>query len=339
MSDSAAKLSMALAADFSAIGFHDAELELMPGTGVSHNHYRITGTDWILRAAHLSQSGMDAAGQLTIQAAAFDRAAQSGATPKLKAVFRVSDALPRGGLIVEQIGGRLPQSAAYLPDMARALAAIHSLPMPTPSKRAPIPHHMKPFVPLAANVKATLEVYLGSAGLTAKSQAIIKKRLQWLIESARHDIGAPITCLTVSDAHPGNFRILDNGRAVFVDLEKPAYSCPTIDLAHAVIGISSAWDPAAGLVLSAADRQAFIDAWLEAVPASVATAAESRILMARRAVWLRTISFFMKWRKESAVQGPWSAERLGKKAASHFRLHVDTSLSEAEIMAAAGDWE
>ena len=47
MSDSAARLSMALAADLSAIGFPGAELELMPGTGVSHNHYRITGTDWI----------------------------------------------------------------------------------------------------------------------------------------------------------------------------------------------------------------------------------------------------------------------------------------------------
>ena len=127
---------MALAADLSAIGFHGAELELMPGTGVSHNHYRITGTDWILRAAHLSQSGMDAAGQLSIQAAAFDRAARSGATPKLKAVLPVSDSLPRGGLIVERIGGRLPQFATDLPDMARALAAIHSLPMPTPSERA-----------------------------------------------------------------------------------------------------------------------------------------------------------------------------------------------------------
>ena len=338
MSDPAARLSKALAADLSAIGFHGAELELMPGTGVSHNHYRITGTDWILRAQHLSQSGMDAAGQLSIQAAAFDRAARSGATPKLKAVLPVSDALPRGGLIVERIGGRLPQSATDLPDMARALAAIHSLPMPTPTERGPILHLMKPFVSLAANVKATLEVYLGSAGLTAKAQAMIEKRLEWLIETARHDIGAPFTCLTVSDAHPGNFRIRDDCRAVFVDLEKPAYSCPTIDLAHAVIGISSAWDPAAGLVLSAADRQAFVDAWLEAVPASVAAAAEPRILMARRAVWLRTISFFMKWRKESAVQGPWSAEGLGAKAASHFRSHVDASLSEASIMAAADDW-
>lgn len=338
MSNSAARLSIALAADLSAIGFPDAELELMPGTGVSHNHYRITGTDWILRAAHLSQSGMEAAGQLAIQAAAFERAAPSGATPKLKAILPVSEALPRGGLIVERIDGRLSQSAADLPDMARALAAIHSLPIPKHSERAPILHHMNPFVPLAANVKATLEVYLSSAGLTAKGQAMIEDRLQWLIATARHDMGATTSCLTVSDAHPGNFRMLDDGRAVFVDLEKPAYTCPTIDLAHAVIGISSAWDPAAGLVLTAADRQAFVDAWLEAVPASVAAMAEPRILMARRAVWLRTISFFMKWRKESAVQGPWSAERLGKEAASHFRSHVDASLSEAGILAAAEDW-
>tara|TARA_B110000467_G_C18031713_1_gene321069 strand:- start:21 stop:656 length:636 start_codon:yes stop_codon:yes gene_type:complete len=210
--------------------------------------------------------------------------------------------------------------------------------MPTFSECAPIPHHVKSFVPLVANVKATLEVYLCSAGLTPKAQAMIEKRLQWLIKTAGHDTGAPSSCLMVSDAHPGNFRILDDGRAVFVDLEKPAYSCPTIDLAHAVIGISSAWDPEAGLVLSAKDRQAFVDAWLDSVSASVAAAAEPRILMARRAVWLRTISFFMKWRKESAVQGPWSAERLGKKAASHFRSHVDASLSEAAIMAASDDW-
>ena len=338
MPDSAVKLAMALAADLSAVGFHEAQLQLMLGTGVSHNHYRIIGTDWILRAPHLSQSGMDAAGHLSIQAAAFERAATSGATPYLKAVLPISDALPRGGLIVEHIGGRLPQSSADLPNMARALAAIHSLPMPTPSERAPIIHHINPFVPLAANVTATLGVYLESAGLTTKAQAMIEARLQWLTETARHDVCTPIACLTVSDAHPGNFRVLDDGRAMFVDLEKPAYSCPSIDLAHAVIGISSAWDPAASLVLSATDRQAFVDAWLDAVPASVATAAEPRILMARRAVWLRTISFFMKWRKESAVQGPWSAERLGGKAATHFRSHVDASLSEAGINAADADW-
>lgn len=332
------KLARALAADLSAVGFHEAQLQPLTGTGVSHNHYRIIGTDWILRAPHLSQSGMDAADHLSIQAAAFERAAPSGATPRLKAVLPISDSLPRGGLIVERIGGRLPKSAADLPRMARALAAIHSLPMPKPSKRPPIIHHINPFVPLAATVTATLEVYLGSAGLTAKAQAMIETRLQWLTETAQHDVWTPIPCLTVSDAHPGNFRVLDDGRAMFVDLEKPAYSCPTTDLAHAVIGISSAWDPAAGLVLSAADRQAFIDAWLDAVPPSIARAAEPRILMARRAVWLRTISFFMKWRKESVSQGPWSAERLGAKAATHFRSHVDASLSEAGINAADADW-
>lgn len=338
MLDSAAKLTAALAKDLSSIGFDGAVLEHMPGTGVSHNHFRISGEDWVLRAAHLSQSGMDAAEQLAMQAAAFERAAHSGAAPKLKAVLPVSQALARGGFVVERIGGRLPRSPADLPVMACALAAIHSLPIPNPESRPPIPSHEQPFTALTANVRTTLDVYLESADLSPEAQSVIKDRMQWLMKAILYDQSRPVSCLTVSDTHPGNFRILDDGSAVFVDLEKPVYACPSIDLAHAVIGVSSAWDPVAGLVLSARDRQAFVESWLAAVPKPLADAVEPRIMTARRAVWLRTISFFMKWRKESAVQGPWSAERLGGAAASHFRAHVDASLSEAGIIAAAEDW-
>jgi aminoglycoside phosphotransferase (APT) family kinase protein len=338
MTFTASTLTSALAADLAALGFRDALLEHMPGTGVSHNHYRIIGSGWVLRAPHLSQSGMDAAAQLAIQSTAFERAAPSLATPKLRAVLPVSEALPRGGLIVEEIAGRLPNSTADLLAMARALAAIHSLPVPIPADRAPIPYHPRPLAPLAAGVKATLEAYLPSSGVSARAKSIVKKRLTWLVDTARHNQFEAINCLTISDAHPGNFRIQADGQAIFVDLEKPVYSCPTIDLAHAVIRVSSGWDPAAGLKFSAKDRAAFIETWLDAVPPEMATLAEPVITLVRQAVWLRTISFFMKWRTESAMQGPWSAARLGPSAAAHFRAHIDASLSEEGIISAAEDW-
>lgn len=327
-----------LADALSGLGFNGVSITRIEGAGVSHDHFRIADTGWILRAPKLSQLGLDPATQLAVQAAAFERGNASGATPKLKAILPVSEALPRGALIVEHIVGRLPSGPADLPALAHALALVHALPLIPEPARAPIQTHDHPFAPIAAAAGATIERYLPGAGLSDRARSTILDRLAWLIDQVDGPPFPEQSRLTLSDTHPGNFIIRPNGEAVFVDLEKPAYSSPTVDLAHAVISVAVGWDPVASMKLTSADRQVFIDSWKAAAPDELVAACEPLILPMRQAIWLRTTSFFLKWRQESALQGPWSAERLGLHAANHFRSHIEYHLTEQAILSAANDW-
>ena len=290
----------------------------------------------LLRAPRLSQLDLSAAAQLELQAAAFERAAPSGATPKLVAVLPITAMAPRGGLVVELVAGRAPSGPDDLPALARALAAIHSL--PTPVDRPPIPSADNPLKTLADRAEATLETYMPKAGIGRPAAAAIADRLRWLKHLVANPppMGPDVLCVT--DSHPGNFLLRETGAAVFVDLEKPAYGCPALDLAHTVIDAAAGWDPDAGMRPDAAARDAFAAAWLAAVPSAVADANAPLIRPFRQAVWLRTISFFMRWQAESAVQGPWSADRLGPEAAQHFARHVRQSLTDDAVLAAASAW-
>lgn len=338
MIDDLSKIRAGLQDVLARHGLAATPLVPLPAKGVSHDHFLIGDSGWILRAARLSQLDLTAENQLAIQEAAFLRAAPSGATPKLLAAAPPSPGLERGGLIVEHIAGAAPRSTADLPALARALAAIHSLPPPDAAARPPIPDPANPLGALAARARAALEAYLPLTSLGDRAKAAIADRLDWLDSAVEEfsDLGGDALCVT--DSHPGNFLIRPDGAACFVDLEKPSYGLPALDLAHTVIDVAAGWDPDAGMAPSAQDRDRFAKTWLDAVPPALAAANAPLIKPFRQAVWLRTISFFMRWQAESALQGPWSATRLGPEAAAHFRRHVSLSLSDAAVLAAADAW-
>jgi len=66
--------------------------------------------------------------------------------------------------------------------------------------------------------------------------------------------------LVLTDAHPRNFIIDRNGRAIAVDLEKALYGAPGIDLAHAMLPAAIAWGRA-GERVTDADRADFVAAY------------------------------------------------------------------------------
>ncbi|MGZ0187050.1 MAG: phosphotransferase family protein [Alphaproteobacteria bacterium] len=334
MQDDLSSLKSALA----QAGLPTDSLSAIPTKGVSHDHFRIDGSDLLVRAPRLSQLGLDPLTQLSMQQAAFERAEPSGATPRLNVVLPVSATLPLGALVVERIIGKTPQGPVDLPALARALAAIHALPLPETARRPPIPCPENPLRDLAARAQATLDIYLPKAGMGRAAQDAITDRLTWLGDQVSDHLDLGATALCVSDTHPGNFLMCKDGSARFVDLEKPTYGCPALDLAHTVIDAAAGWDPDAAMSLSKADRDTFANAWLAAAPAYLAEANAPLIRPFRQAVWLRTIGFFMRWRVESAVQGPWSAKNLGPAAANHFAKHVTASLADDAVLAAAEAW-
>ena len=211
--------------------------------------------------------------------------------------------------------------------------------MPPGPARPPIASPANPLADVIERARTALDAYLPTAPVSAASKAVIADRMKAAEALLATNANLQPTALCVSDTHPGNFLIRQDGRAVFVDLEKPVYGCPALDLAHTVIDVAAGWDPDAGMNPSRDDRAAFVNAWLAAAPPQLAEATAPLITPFRQAVWLRTISFFMRWRAESALQGPWSAERLGPRAAAHFKAHVENSLNDEAIIAAADAWE
>ncbi|MEL0003153.1 MAG: aminoglycoside phosphotransferase family protein [Rhodospirillales bacterium] len=338
MTDTQTSLNEAVKLALREYGLDTSEVLLISGNGVSHTHYKIGSSPWILRVPRLSQMNLSPIDQLLLQEAAFKRAEASGMTPKFLATIPISELLPLGALIVERIEGIPPPGPTALPSLSRCLAAIHSQPLPALIKRAPIQSPKNPLAVIAHQAKDTLSAYMPQTNIGQKARDEINSRLNTVLKMAEENVDLLPEALCVSDTHPGNFIMRSPDDACFVDLEKPVYGCPALDLAHTVIQVAAGWDPDAAMSPNKQDRDAFTQAWLERVPEKMAEANAPRIKPFRQAVWLRTIGFFMRWKKESTLSGAWSAERLGPGAAEHFRKHVDNSLADEAIMNASEAW-
>ena len=315
--------------------WHNAALEPLRDKGLAHDHIRLAGTGAIARLPKQSQLGLPALDNLTYQAACFERAAASGHTPHLLGVLPTSDALPRGGLLVEDIAGRTAQLPQDLPAIMRALAAIHSLPLPPAALRPPLMDAPDPLAGLLADIEAQA-LHLNAAQLDAPVRSIIGAgidQLRKLCAKGRR----PARQLISFDAHPGNFLIRPDGEAVLVDLEKCRYSYPGLDLAHATLYTSTTWDVDAAADLALDDVIAAYAAWGVAAAASgLDAAATSNLwhLPLRRAMWLWSMTWCAKWRALSGQQPgtsadgeDWSAGRSEASLIAHVRGRVDHYLS------------
>lgn len=300
-------------------------LEPLPTKGVSHDHIRLRGHGLVLRIPRLSQMGLDAAANLAYQAAAFRRLEASGTTPGLAAVIDPGAALPSGALLVQEIAGAPPRLPVDLPALARSLAAVHSLPVPAPDARAPLSDAPDPVIAIWAAIRGGLD-YTMRAGIPLETRRIIAQQTAWVADFAASDRPPQPIRTVLTDTHPGNFLVAD-GRAVMVDLEKAGYGSPAVDLAHLTLPTSTGWDPDVATILDAEAIARCESVWLSALDEELAVAVRPWLAPMRRLTWLRTIAFFLKWRVESQSNGAWSAERLGTRAAGHFRAHVTTSLS------------
>jgi hypothetical protein len=312
-----------------------ADLSVHATKGVSHDHWRVGETGAILRIPRMNQWGLDADGALAYQAAAFDRAAASDHTPPCLAVFEPDATLPRGALLVTRIEGRAPVLPDDLPAIAGALAAIHALPVPPPGDRAPLQVHQNP-------VSSTLQVieeqaaHLPAAGLSAASEAGILEDLEWAREFAGQGEPDFPPSLVCTDAHPGNFLIDAGGKAWFVDLEKALYGAVPIDLAHVTLRTSTGWDPDCRGTLSANDVEGFYQHYLDLAGRERAAALGPWLLPMRRLTWLRTITWFVRWRAEWS--GTDHAAMRDARMAAHIRGHVAHCFEPDVIAATRGDW-
>ncbi|WP_298827387.1 hypothetical protein [uncultured Piscinibacter sp.] len=307
-----------------------ATLEALPDSGLAHAHFRLAGTGVLARLPKQSQMDLRAADNLAYQAACFERASASGHAPRLHGVLPPSPALPRGALLVEEIIGRPARLPGDLMAIADALAAIHALPLPDAGTRAPLLDPPDPLALLRDEIEAQA-VHFDAAGLDAASRRAIDAQRAALAACCAR-IERPPKRLIAFDAHPGNFLLREDGRAMLVDLEKARYSLPPLDLAHASLYTSTTWVLAISAVLTPAQVRGFQARWLQRCAGGDAW--RGWLLPLRSAMWLWSVSWCAKWRvlaSRPARQGSdgedWSAERSEAVLVAHVRSRVDDYLS------------
>lgn len=336
-------LATALGAYERFAGVTAAALAPLPEKGLTHQHLRVAGSETdghrvLLRIPRASHWRLAPADSLAYEAACFTRAAPAGHTPRLFDIIPPGPGLPFGALAVEDIQGRPPRLPDDLAAIAVALAAIHRLPLPDAAMRPPLASHDAPIADTLARIEIQATA-LDEIEIAPDARAAVLIELDWAREFAARVATAPqpIT-LVLTDTHPGNFLIEENGRAVFVDLEKALYGLPAIDLAHATLYTSTMWDADCAAALSEAEIRAFYRAYLDAVGPELAAALGAWLLPCRRLTWLRTITFCARWRAEAVRKGDWPPARLAPKYQNHLLARMDEFFDAQTIARIRSEW-
>lgn len=291
--------------------------------GLFHAHVRIESTGSVLRIPRVSSLGHTPQENLVYQEASFSRAAAGGHVPLLRGIIPPQDDIPWGALIISEIEGGTPPLPDGLAAIARALAALHALPVPPPPGRPPIPSHDDPVAATMKVIEAQA-LFLDDAGLTADARRQIDEELTGARSFAADVAGQdmPVT-LVGTDTHPGNFMMQPDGTAIFVDLEKMLYGAPAIDLAHATVYTSTMWDADVATALGDADVAAFYDAYFDALPVALGDRIRPWCAPLRRFTWLRTTTWCAKWRVQSQNGASWSAMQHDPDYIASVRRRVD----------------
>ena len=311
--------------------WRDVPLEPLRDKGLAHHHVRLVGAGALARVPKQSQLGLSAAANLAYQRACFECASVSGCTPQYLGFLPVSVDLPRGALLVQEVVGRSALLPADLPGIAGSLAALHTLALPLASARAPLLNAVDPLAALADEI-GEQAAHVPAVSLD-RSVALTLDRELGRLRRLCSATARPERRFIAFDAHPGNFIVDAQDRAVLVDLEKCRYSYPGLDLAHATLYTSTTWDVDTSASLTVRELLEFYAAW-SAATGPLGTGAQAWHVPLRRAMWLWSISWCVKWRALSGLPAmanadgeDWAAERSDTALIAHVRDRVDHYLS------------
>ncbi len=326
-----------------------SDLEILPTSGLAHDHVRCRGFGRLLRVPRQSQLALDAKANLAYQAACFERMGPSGHTPCLFGTMEPSEDLPMGALIVEEIVGDPASLPQDLSAIAGALASLHALDPPGDTERSPLKDPSNPVRDTLREVQAQARCLSDPATpVSSAARAAIEAEISAMQTFVERTPPPPKTLISF-DAHPGNFIREASGRAVLVDLEKGRYGGAGFDLAHATLYTSTTWDVATYAELTPGEVAGFYETWLAAVPEEMARVYRPWLLPMRRIMWLWSVTWCAKWAVESqsdvvmdkhSAQSTedWSSENTDRALIDHVADRVRTYLSDEIVNRVIDEW-
>ena len=144
--------------------------------GLFHAHVRIRSSGAILRIPRVSSLDLSPNENLLYQAVSFKRGSLSGHIPKLIDTIFPRDGLPWGALVIEDIEGQTPVLPENLISIAKALAAIHRLPVPVVNSRSPIRFHKNPIIATMAIIREQAK-FLREAHINREAESQLKEEI------------------------------------------------------------------------------------------------------------------------------------------------------------------
>ncbi|MBI3513497.1 MAG: aminoglycoside phosphotransferase family protein [Proteobacteria bacterium] len=318
------------------------DFEELAADGIAHAHVRVRGYGRLVRIPRFSQVASDARAHLDYQAVCFARAAPAGVTPRLFGMLEPAAGLPMGGLVVEEILGRVPDLVRDLPALAASLARLHGLALPPPPERPPLVDHTAD--PLAgarahlARQAKGLDDDATAAVLAPAARAILLEELAALAPLLdRLGVAPQPASLIAFDCHPGNFLVEPSGRAVLVDLERVQYGTPASDLAHATLPTSTLWDRRVDVALPRPALETFYAAYRGALDADRAAQLRPWLAPFRRLIFLRSATWFVRFLGETRA-GRWSAGSLDPDFLAEVERRIRALLEPARLDAIRDEW-
>lgn len=305
----------ALADRLAVQGLSVGRLACLPDQGLAHRHVVLHGTGWLARVPKHSQLNLPPVQHLAQEVACFRRAAPSGHTPALHGSLAPGPGLPWGALLVEHVHGTVAGATHAQTCVLDALAAIHRLPVPPLADRAPLAPGLHP-VQEWLQVLGAQAASLAHAEVPAATRELVQQRLLTLPERLGPTCARMPTTLVAADAHPGNFLVRPDGRAVLVDLEKMRYGLAPLDVAHATLYTSTTWDVATSFTLTATEVHQAHAHWLDAMGHLAPWYAPGMVAL-REAMWLWSLTWCAKWLAESACAAKPSASGEDWSQAHH----------------------
>ena len=314
---------------------HGEKISVLSTKGITHDHWRIGNSNYVLRIPKMSQWGMKPDNQLTYESTAFQRASKSGHCPELIATIPICKKLPRGALLVEFINGHAPRLPSDLYAISNAFSAIHKLPLPSPNKRKPLQHHTKPIAEMLKVIEEQA-TFLSKATLSKRARKEVQEELFWAEKLKNQGEPEVPICLVGTDTHPGNFLIDINGKAWFVDLEKALYGVPYIDLAHATLAVSTGWDPDCATKITTKHVGNFYHYYHSGMNHIKSKEFYPWALNFRRLTWLRTMTWFARY--QVAWQDNKHPASRNKGMTQHIVNHITHSFEAETITSAREEW-
>ena len=112
----------------------------------------------------------------------------------------------------------------------------------------------------------------------------------------------------------------------------------SIDLAHATLYTSTRFDPEIDAVLTPAETRAFYRDYSAGINRGTADALRPWLAPLRRLVWLRTITWCIRWRVESRGTDGWSRRRLEARVRRHMEACLADFFAPATIARVRAEW-